>query len=266
MTISSLDALLAAPKQRVEIFKTSSQTGVANCYQDLIAVAGNPGAGTLAGTSTSTGVVPTDATTGVPIINAFTVGGALGYISRMEATSTVACRIAVYDLLWKAGAYAVTANTTGQSPTSFSSRVPGGTDFTGCELWAEQVTQSTGNQNIAVTYTDQGGASGTTGTVAGPASTIIVGRMWQLPLAAGDSGVQGVTGVVASTATGGTFNILVMRKLCEIGITVANQSIVFGPLETGMPQVFADSALIAVVAAASTSTGVPFVYLDIING
>ena len=120
-------------------------------------------------------------------------------------------------------------------------------------------------QNVAVTYNDENGASSTTGTVAAPLA-MIVGRMFQIPLAAGDNGIQGVTGVVGSVASAGTFNILVMRKLAEVRVAVANGQMVQGPLETGMPVVYADSALVMLVAADSTATGLPYTYIDIANG
>jgi hypothetical protein len=262
--ITSLDTLIASAKQRVTMIKTSSRTSVAVSPFSVFDIAGAPGAGVLGGTSTSTGVVPTDATAGCPVINAFG-GSATGRLLNVEFACPVACRLAIFDLLWKGGAYAFNASTTGQSPTSFSSRVPVGTDFTGCELWYEQVTAGTLVQNVAVTYNDQGGATSTTGTVAAPAA-MIVGRMMPLPLAAGDSGVRGVTGVVGTVASGGTFNILVMRKLWEGRVPVAGGGDLHDYLRTGMPQVFADSALFLVAIPDSTATSLPEVRLTIGNG
>lgn len=264
MAVTTLDGLLASAKQRIQIYKSASMTSVAAAPFSNFHLAGNPGAGTLAGTSTTTGVVPTDATAGCRVINAFG-GGNTGYISRIEGSNTVACRILLYDMLWKAGAYAFNANTTGQSPTSYSSRIPGGTDYNGLELWYEQVTAGTGIQNVAVTYNDENAASSTTGTVAMPAA-MILGRMHQIPLAAGDKGIQGVTGVVGSVATVGTFNILVMRRLGEIRIRVANDAVIQDILATGGPVVYADSALRMVIAADSTATGLPELMVDVANG
>lgn len=264
MAITTLDQFIAAATERKLISKTASATSVALNYQSVFAQAGNPGAGTLAGSSTTTGTVPTDATAGTPTISAFG-GGNTGYISRMEFSGSVACRIAVYDLLWKAGAYAFNVSTSGNSPTSFSSRIPGGTDYTGLELWYEQVTAGTLVQNVAVTYNDQGGASSTTGTVAAPAA-MILGRMFQLPLAAGDTGIQGVTGVVGTVASAGTFNLLVMRPLGEARIRVAGDAVVQDMMATGMPIIYADSALVIIVAPDSTATGTPEVLIDIKNG
>lgn len=265
MAITTLDGVIAAAKQRVVMNKSASRTSVANVPFSVFDLAGSPGAGVLAGTSTTTGVVPTDATAGTPIINAFG-GSNTGYISRMEFNSSVACRIQIYDLLWKGGAYSFNAAVSGQTPTSYASRVPGGTDFTGLELWYEQVTAATGIQSVNVTYTNQAGTTGRTTGVTSQGTAGIVGRMLQLPLQAGDSGIQGVTGVAGSVATAGTFNILVMRPLGEARIRVANDGVVQDALSTGMPVVFADSALRFIVTADSTATGLPECIVDVING
>ena len=262
--ITTLDGLIACAKQKVTLLKTASLTAVGASPISNFHIAGNPGAGVLAGTSTTTGTVPTDATAGCPLINAFG-GSATGRLLNVDYGSTVACRIAVYDMLWKAGAYAFNANTSAQTSTSWSSRVPGGTDYTGCELWYEQVTAGTLVQNVAVTYTNQAGTSGrSTGTFACPAA-MILGRMTQIPLAAGDSGVQAVSGVLGTVASAGTFNILVMRQLWTGRVMIANDGDLHDYLKTGMPQVFADSALRLVVTPDSTAAGLPEVHLTIGN-
>lgn len=261
---TTLDGLIAAPKQRITLVKTASMTAVAVSPFSPFALAGDPGAGVLAGTSTTTGVVPTDATAGCPLINAFG-GSATGRLLNVEFGAPVAMRIALFDMLWKAGAYAFNVNTSGNSPTSFSSRVPGGTDFTGCEIWYEQVTAGTLVQNINVTYINQAGTTGrTTGVTAMPAA-MIVGRMFCMPLMAGDSGAQGISGVVGTVASAGTFNLLVMRQLWEGRVMVAGDGDIHDYLKTGMPQVFADSALRLVITPDSTATSLPSVRATIGN-
>lgn len=264
MAITSLDGYIAAPKQIISIAKTAAMTTVAANFGDPIAQAGNPGAGVLAGTSTAAGVVPTDATPGFPVINAFG-GSAKGYISRVVFSNSVACRIRLYDCLFKAGAYAYNASQALSGQPSFAGRVPGGTNYKGLELWVEAVTSFTGNMSVAITYTDQDGASSTTGTVATGIAPII-GRMINIPLAAGDSGIKAVTNVVGSVATVGTFNVLVLRPLWEGNIRVANGGDGHDMLRTGLPEVFADSALLLTVAGDSTSTGVPNLQIEIANG
>ena len=265
MSITTFDGLIAAARQIVPWTKTASRTSVAAIPFSVFDLAGNPGAGTLAGTSTTAGVVPDDTTAGCPLLNAFG-GGNTGYLAAVDFYSSVACWIQLYDLLWKGGAYAFNANVTLSAQPSYSARVPGGTDFTGLQIWLETVTAFTGNQSIAVTYTNQAGTTGrTTGTIAtGVAPTL--GRMLQLPLQAGDSGVQKIESVVSTVATVGTFNVLVLRPLWAGRVPVANGGDTHGPDKTGLPQLFATSALFQIITADSTATGIPSLQLDITNG
>ena len=265
MAITTLDQYLAAPSQRVGIIKTASVTSVALMSTQVLQSAGNPGAGALAGTNTANGVVPDDTTTGFPSINAF-AGGATGYISNITFGSTVPCRITLFDCLWKGGAYPFNAAVTLSAQPSYSSRVIGGTDFTNTEVWLEAVTAFTGNQSVAVTYTNQAGTTGrTTGTIATGVAPIIA-RMVQLPLQAGDTGVQKIESVTSTVSTVGTFNVLVLRRLWSGRVIVANSGDVHDFLKTGMPQIFATSALMPIVQPDSTATGIFEVVAEIING
>ncbi len=264
MAISTYDGFIASAKQSISQIKTATRTSVAAAWFSVFDLAGNPGAGTLAGTSTTAGVVPTDATAGCPTINAFG-GGATGYLAQVEFGSSVACRLKLFDMLFKAGAYAFNANTALSAQPSYSGRVPGG-DYSDTQIWLEAVTAFTGNLSINVTYTNQAGTgSRSTGTVAlGLAMTL--GRMIQLPLQAGDTGVQKIDNVTATVATAGTFNILVLRPLWSGRVKIANDGDVHDLAKTAMPEVFADSALILAVAADSTSTGIPELEYVIANG
>ncbi len=265
MAITTLDGLIGAAKQVIAYLKTASRTTIASGWFSYFDVAGNPGGGTLAGSSTANGVVPTDATAGCPTINAFG-GGAKGYLSQIDFGNTVACRMRLFDMLFKAGAYAFNAATSLASQPAYSSRIPGGTDYNGLQIWFEAVTAFTGNLSLAVTYTNEAGTTGrTTGTIAfGFAPTL--GRMVQLPLQAGDRGVQKIESVTATVSSVGTFNILVLRELWSARVRSVNDGGTHGPLETGMPEVFADSALVVAVCPDSTAGGIPELGLVISNG
>lgn len=266
MTITTRDTLIAAQanRQAIQYTKTGAVTTIANIWFSLFNAAGNPGAGTLAGANTANGVVPTSSTAGCPTINAFG-GGNVGYADIFEFANTVACRFAVYDMLFKAGAYSFNSAVSLTAQPSYSARIPGG-NYAGTQIWLENVTTFTGNQSIAVTYTDQSGNAGhTTGTIAtGVAPT--ANRMLQLPLAGGDSGVQKIESVTSTVASVGTFNVLVLRKLFSGRCRVANDGDVHGLDKTGMPIIFATSALIVLVNADSTASGVPDLELGVING
>lgn len=264
MAIQSLDGYIAATKQKIAWARTATRTTVANGWFSLFDVAGQPGAGALAGTSTAAGVVPTVANAGYPLITSF-AGANSGYLGRVEFASTVACRIALFDRLFVAGAYAFNANVTLASQPSYSARLPG-TDYNGLEMWVEQVTAATGNQAVTVTYTDQSGNAGASTGAVGIGAAPTVGRCWQLPLATGDSGVQKIDQVVGSVATVGTFNVMVLRPLWSGRVIAANYGDVHDAIRVGLPQVYATSALFVMVCADGTSSGIPECSFQIVNG
>ncbi len=266
MAITTLDGLIAAPRSNLPLYKTAARTTIANGWFSMFDIAGNPGAGTLAGLSTTTGTVPTDAISGYPVIP-FTANRS--YITKLVASNTVVGQIRLFDRLWVGGSYAFNANTSGNTPASFASRVSydgGAANYNGLELWVETVTATTGNQTWNVTYTDQDGNAGATTGAVGIGAAPTVGRCWQLPLAAGDSGLQGVTGVVGGTGTVGTANIMVLRPLVDVYIGTANQLIVFNYTDIGMTEVFNDSALFGLYNLTGTSSGTPYLNIQIANG
>lgn len=251
MTISTLDGYIAAAKQHVRITKNTTRSTTTGQWFSMFDLGGAPGAGVLAGTSTTTGVVPTDATAGMPVIQAFGVG-ATGYLTQVEFGANAPARFRIYDLLWKGGAYAFNANTSGNTPASYASRLPD-TDYSHCEIWYEQVTAGTGTQSVNVTYTNELGTTGRTTGATSLGTTGTLGRMIQLPLAAGDKGVQGVTGVVGTVASAGTFNILVMRPIWSGRARISNDGGNHGLDLVGMPIVYSDSALYPIHIADSSA-------------
>jgi hypothetical protein len=265
MAITSLDQYIAAAKQRVTYLKSVAMTATGFAPHTMIAQAGNPGAGVLAGTSVAAGVVPDDTTAGFPAL--FSPGG-VSYLSKVEFGNTVASRMGIYDLLWKGGAYPFNASQTLSGQPAISGRCPdyaGGSTFgNGIEIWLECVTAFTGNITVAVTYTNSAGVTGrTTGTFA-PAVAPILGRMIQMPLQSGDSGVQKIESVTATIATVGTFNVLLMRPLWTSGrVKLPGDGDIHDMLKTGMPVVYNTSALYLVVQPDSGSSGIPELNLEI---
>jgi hypothetical protein len=176
----------------------------------------------------------------------------------------VACWLDVYDCLFSAGAYAYNADTTLASQPSFAGRVPN-TDYNGLELWLEQVTAMTGSQTIQINYLDQDGNAGDTGAIATGVAPI-VRRMYAVPLAAGDSGIQRLDRVRSSVSTAGTFNVHIMRWLWGCRINAANQGTMDNLLRTGLPQIYGTSALRLVITADSTASGLPSLRLETADG
>lgn len=275
MALSGQDSLVTAMAGQQDIsFNKVSRTTVAFNWFSTTDLTGQPGAGTLAGTSTAAGVAASDATAGFPPINAFS-GANIGYVTGLSYGSSVACRMQVSDLVFKAGAYAFTAGTTTlAAQPSYAARMPN-TDYKGTEIWAEVSTAFvTGTAwQVTVTYTNQDGTAGKS-TVISPAqaaAALTLGKRFKLDLAAGDTGVQKIESVVATNGgtamTAGAINILVLRPLFKnIRVKFASDGDVWGPDRTLLKQVYTDSAIDVMIQADSTASGVPDLLLSIANG
>jgi len=261
MAITTLDGYIGAAKQRTTWMKTGTRTVVAALPYSTFDLAGNPGVGALAIGNTANGLVPIDSTAGYPVLSSFS--GQSGYLSKVEFGSSVPCCLDLYDRVFACGAYTFSSNVTLATQPSYAGRAVGG-NYNGFQLWLEAVTAFTGILNVRVTYLDQDGNAGDTGVVATLA--LPIGRCFQIPLAAGDSGISKIVSVVASVATVGTFNVMVLRPLWFGRIISANGGDTHDLLKTGFPQIFEDSALYMLLYADSTAVGLPDCSLQIAMG
>jgi len=261
MAITALDGYIASVKQNITWFKTASIAAVAAIPFTNFHLAGVPGAGVLNVGNTANGIVPTDAIAGYPVINGI---GGIGYLGKIDFGWTVIGRLHLYDCLFSAGAYAFNANITLASQPSYAGRVPG-LDYKGLELWLETVTAFTGSQSIQINYLDQDGNAGDTDVIAtGVAPTL--GRMFRVPLASGDNGIQQLVQVRSTVSTVGTFNVHIMRPLWTGRVVIANYGGTHDFLKTGLKRIYADSALRVVVQPDSTATALPQLYMEICDG
>lgn len=270
MAITTGDGLIGAARQLVPITKTGSATTVAAQWHTLLDKAGNPGAGSLTVGNTTAGVLVDDTIAGFPLLNAFG-GGNTGYLHSVAFANTVASRLEVKDRIWHAGSVSMTslATTTFTGQPSALGRFPDGAGV-GTEIWLEiNAAVSATATTVSVGYTNSAGtASRSTGATAS-LSGYITGRLIQMPLQAGDVGVQKIDSVTigGTVATAGTVNVILARPLWEGGrVPVVGAGDVHGPDKTGLPVLYATSALWPIIAADSTSSGVPDLLLTVING
>lgn len=267
----TLNKILGAYKQRISLVKTNSVTTVAGVPFTTIDRAGFPVAGSLNPSQTTNGVVPTDATGGYPLIEAPSGSNKL-YLSRVGINANVAMSVELFDVIFQAGQTTIptsgTTTVTLTSRPSITSRVPfmaDGTtrDWQSLQIFVQMaVAGSNHAHSVSVDYLDQGGAAGNTGNIT--TQSMIVNQLLRMPLAAGDTGVQEITGYNVNgiaSATGAVVAQL-MRSLGKYR-TQGGLSSTYGPDYTGLPQVFGDSAILAVVYTDSTSSGTPSVDIDI---
>jgi len=271
MAITTGDGYIAAAKQILPYTKTATVTTVSLARYTVAQAAGNPGAVTLLGTATPGGGVPDDSIAGYPIINAF--GGSAGYLTRVAFASSIVGRMELWDKLYAVG---ITTSQLGTLQTltlstqpSYSTRVPNGTDYTGLRIFVEiTTTMSATATTINVTYTNQAGTTGRTSVATASLSGFVAGRWVEMPLQTGDTGVQKIESVIIGGATNasGALNVIVARPLWTARINIANGGDIHGLDKTGMPYVYANSALVLTVITDSTSSGVPDLNIEIANG
>ena len=270
MAITSPSELIAAARSRPQIKKTTAFATVGNTPFSAFDVAGTPGAGSLTIGNTTSGVVPTKATAGFPGFPDFG-SGAVGYLAEARFKSSALGGCELYDRLWHAGSFSLatlqTFTLTGQP--SYLGRLPGGTDYTGLEIFLEINTAVAASAvTVAVGYTNEVGTTGRS-TGASPALTsFTTRRLVRMPLQAGDKGPRTIDSVTigGTVAATGTVNVLVGRLLSDHDIRVIN-AMDRQPFDgTSGPIVFQDSAFWPVIEPDSTSSGVFKMGMTIING
>jgi hypothetical protein len=274
MAITNFDQYIGAVKQHIQISKSGAVTTTAGNWATTFAAAGFPGAG-ASPANTTTGLVPTDAVTGFPVIQAFN-GSNLGYLSRVEAFSPVNQTLALFDVIFWAGPTTIptsgtTTVTLGTQP-SFSGRLPFRSDgstpaWEEVEMWVWLSTAGSAHAHtFQMSYRDQ---DNNTAESSATVSTngIAVNRLLRVPWNAGDYGAQLMNGYLVNgigSATGAV-TAMFLRRLWT-GRVAANTLQVFGPDLTGMPRVFDTSALMLLGLPESTSTSTPNVLIEIAEG
>lgn len=269
MAVSSLDTLVAAMGSAtlhdVFTYHKTFTPQVAGGYTSLFNVAGQPGAD-VAPTPGVAGAVPTDATLGAfPFTNPS--APALSYLSHLSLGATQAGVLTLYDRLW---------HNSGLSPTVLTAQTVNSVALTrpdalgaDAEAWFQVYGTAMGGGTTAptITYTDQAGNTGNTGTAQGWAGSAGVWRTFPFALAAGDTGVRSIQAYTnAATLTGGAFGLVIRRKVATVfapGIGLGSDRDFAG---LGMPRVYDDACLELLWLAGSTTAMTASGDVDLIQG
>lgn len=262
MAITTLAQLQTARQQSVTITRIAEGLAANGLWLSSFANLGEP-SGTLAGTNTANGIVPTSSDAGYPRIAKFASGNT-GYIKTLRASLSGVGNAVLFDRLFVAGAYPFNASTTLTSQPSFASRVPNA-DYTGLEIWIETIAFFNGTATITIGYTNQNGVNSRVSTVTVPA--IGGGVCAPLPLQAGDSGIQSINSVACSGVSAGTFNVMVLRRLHDFVLWQA-RGIDMATMFDGfvLEQIYDTSALYILSNTPSTSSGLPRIQVQIAEG
>ena len=269
MAITTANQWFSASRQKIATVKTTAITTVAAQPFSLFGVAGNPSAGTLAVGNTTTGVLFTDATAGCPTITTFGSGNT-GYLAQAIYRGSVTGGITLYDRIWGAGAISTNtlATTTFSSQPSATGRMPDAAGA-GCEILIEITTAvAAAATTVTVGYTNSAGTSGRTTSASTTISGFTVARIIQMPLQAGDVGVQQIDSVTVggTAAATGAFNVILARRLDDFDVRVQSAVDAHAWDMTGATIVYDTSALWLVSQADGSSSGVPSLSMTIVNG
>jgi hypothetical protein len=260
MAITSQDQLVAAIAAAVgngnkpPYVKTAlAGAFTAGQFVSLWTAAGQPGAGSAP--AATPGAVPTSATAGaIPFTNP---GSGNSYLARLFATSSVPGTLVLYDRLVAVGGVILTA-TGAQTVSSAALTRPSATG-TNAELWIEITTTVTGAPgNITASYTNTVPTAGQTTTAVAITTAMIAGVTFQLPLAAGDLGVNAVASTAMTVAaSAGICNVVIRRRLAEFPIPAA--FLPFPPQDpfwSGIAQIY-NSACIEGIFQIGSGTSAP---------
>lgn len=267
MSITTMDGLVAAitSGQRFVLQKASATTA-AGFYYTLWSTGGTPPAGVITIGNIVAGIIPTDATLGAPVINAFT-GANTGYLASFDASAAQAGVVSLYDRIYHAGSFSTTTlHTDTLSGQPALSRVPN-SDYSQLELWLE-MNAVMGATATTVTVSYQDGANAIqTATLDTNLSSLPLLRMMPFRLA-NATGIQKINSVTIGGVLGtGTFNLVIQRNIVDH--TVVSPNIgrpKKNPFDTGLPIVYTDSCLVLMFNATTTSSGVLFAEGLIVNG
>lgn len=238
---------------------TAPVANVAGKLTSLWGAAGNPAgvdvSSGLGGTG-GTGTNPTRASNGA-LKQANPGGSRQKWLLGMEVVASQVGAVLLYDRLMQVGGLSGTSTSSQTITSGTTSRYTSGD---GNQLFVEiYIAVGATPTTITAVYTNQAGTGSktTTAVVFGGAGNAEVGRMIQLPLAAGDTGVRSVQSVtvLASTGTTGDFGITIAHPLLFDAVGQAGAGF---PRDTitglpSVPEIVTDAALALAWLAGGTT-------------
>ena len=264
MAISNMDGLIAAfsTAQKRPFHKLSQTTEGAGTWHSLFLAQQIPPAGAAPGALA--GVVPTSSTTGAITFT----NGSTSYLGQMEAASSVAGTLILYDRLWANSGMdgTITVDTTLGSVVALTRPDANGADV---EMWGEIYTPIGATaRTLTVKYTNQSGTTGQTATYSHPANAESTGQMFPITLQAGDTGVQVPTSYSWSgtTGTAGNFGITLLRRIASLTLPLIEIGQVSDFTQIGLPKIYDSACLSLMVFCTTTTSGVFQGAISIVQG
>lgn len=240
MAITTIDGALAGMRPPADFLKVGATMEAAGVYYSPFYVTGRPGAATAPSPGLNGAALTTYAGQ-IPFTNP---ASGNSYLSRLEASASVAGELILCDRLWHNSGYTVTT-TTAQNTThpGIPARdANGATNGDGVMLGIEVSTATTNGSaitNMTASYTDQDGNAGATATVPSFAATATLGSFFPFALAAGDTGVRSVQSLTLGTSlVTGTVHLVQYRILARLPLPVANVGAALDAITSGFVRLY----------------------------
>ena len=271
MAITTMDGLIAAMQPFGEDVLKAAFTGeAAGQYHSGFYLSGRPGAA-AAPSSGINGASLTSYAGQIPIPAA--VAGKNIHLARLEFSQAGGIgAITIMDRLWHNSGIAV-ATTTAQaiSMSALPARDNNGATLGAGIMAAIEVSTATTNvspiTNTTISYTNEAGVSGRTGTMASFPATAQPGTFVPFSLQAGDLGIRSIQSVTLGTSYGGgTIHLVLYREMASLGAPIANVTASAGPIELGLPRIYDNSVLFCIFSLISVTAGITNAQLTFAQG
>ena len=242
MAITTLDGIINGfqlPQSLMKVGVTMEAAGVGHSTWYM---AGRPGAGAAPAPGINGAAVTGNAVAGqIPRANP---GAGNAHVGRLAIQASQQGTLWLCDRLWHNSALSTTL-TTAQAitPAAIPARDRDGTtngeDVLAAIEWS--AAGGAGTPTVTLTYTNQAGTAGKTGTFVASA-TPVAGTFEVFSLAAGDTGVRAPTSFIQSaTRTSGSMHLILFRLLAVVPVTTANVANPQDGLQLGLPRLYNDS-------------------------
>lgn len=242
MTITTLDGAIAGFQLPQPFHKVGTTMEAAGVPHTFWYTAGRPGAATANAAGVNGQAVSAPYAGQIPRNDP---GSGNAHLARLSATASVSGSLLLIDRLWENSGLSVTS-TSAQAitPATLPARDLNGSTNGEAVMAAIEWSAAggAGTPTVTLTYTDQSGNTGATGTFVGQ-TTPAAGTFEIFSLAAGDTGIRAPTSFIQSaTRTSGTMHLVLFRILAQVDV-VGGIGGAIDVLTSGMPRIYDDSVL-----------------------
>lgn len=257
MAITSIDSMIAGQQLPNAFRKEGTGMQAAGVHHSLFYTAGMPGAAA----APSPGIAGESLTTYSGQLPFTNPGSGNSYLSRFFVTSTGIGTCSLMDRLWHNSGIDVTVTTaqTVNSVTWPARDRDGSTNGEGV-LVALEVSSTLGNAGevttCTISYTNQSGTAGRTGTLPSIPGTAIAGSFLRFALQSGDTGVRSIQSITLGTnLVSGTIHLVAYRKLSSVPHPYVVLGVGVDSISGGFPRLY-DNTVPFLVWQANSATAV----------